>query len=287
MGCSWDRVVLGRTGMRVAPLGLSASFGVGAADVEYAVERGVNYLYWGSMRKDGFGRGIRAVAQRRREDLVLVVQSYSRVGSLIRPSLERALRQLGTEYADFLLLGWWNDLPPRRIVDAARRVVDAGKARHILISSHHRPTFEKLIADPVYGGIMVRYNAAHPGAEGEVFPHLPADLATRPAVVAYTATRWGQLLNKRVLPKDEPAPRGSDCYRFVLSNPHVDVSLIGPKDRAELDEAMAALDRGPMSADELAWMRRIGKAVHAAPTRRAIPSPVELLDRAGRLLSRN
>jgi hypothetical protein len=41
------------------------------------------------------------------------------------------------------------------------------------------------------------------------------------------------------------------------------MSLIGPKNREELDEAMAALDRGPMDADELEWMRRVGKAVRS------------------------
>ena len=44
--------------------------------------------------------------------------------------------------------------------------------RHIMVSCHHRPTFEKFIADPAFDAIMVRYNAAHPGAEREVFPHL-------------------------------------------------------------------------------------------------------------------
>lgn len=39
---------------------------------------------------------------------------------------------------------------------------------------------------------MIRYNAAHPGAEREIFPHL------------------------------------GDCYRFCLSSPYVDVVLTGP-----------------------------------------------------------
>jgi hypothetical protein len=35
------------------------------------------------------------------------------------------------------------------------------------------------------------------------------------------------------------------------------------REQAELDEAMAALDRGPMTADELAWMHRVGDGVRA------------------------
>ena len=39
--------------------------------------------------------------------------------------------------------------------------------------------------------LMVRYNAAHRGAESEVFAALGAN---RQAIIAYTATRWGLLL---------------------------------------------------------------------------------------------
>ena len=117
-------------------------------------------------------------------------------------------------------------------------------------------------------------SAAHPGAEEEVFPKLGAN---PPGVVAYTATRWGDLLNPSLTPEGEATPRASDCYRFALSHPAVQVCLAGPKDRAELDEALCALDRGPMSDEELAWMKRVGLGVkkHARPN----SSAVSLIDR--------
>jgi aryl-alcohol dehydrogenase-like predicted oxidoreductase len=191
----------------------------------------------------------------------------------MRFSVDSALRKLGTDRVDLLGLGWWNDAPPRRILDGALAIQATGKVRHILISSHHRPAFEKLVADPAYGGIMVRYSAAHPGAEKEVFPHL-AD--PRPGVLAFTATRWGTLLDPRLTPEGERTPTATDCYRYVLSSPHVDVSLSGPRNGAELDAAMAALDQGPMSAEELAWMRRVGVVVRRDAKGGA---PVEVLDR--------
>jgi aryl-alcohol dehydrogenase-like predicted oxidoreductase len=258
MACTWEKTTLGGTGVRVSPIGLGASYGVSGKDVDRAIERGVNYLYWGSIQRKDFGQAIRRFAARDRENLVLVVQTYTRVGFLMRPALESALRTLATDYADLLLLGWWNSLPPRRIIDAALRLKEAGRARHIMISCHDRQTFQHFIAAPEYDAIMVRYNAAHPGAEREVFPHLKT---RRAGVVGYTATRWGSLLDPKLIPKGEPAPKPSDCYRFVLSNPNVDVCLAGPKDGEELDGALEALDRGPMDADELAWMKRVGAAV--------------------------
>jgi aryl-alcohol dehydrogenase-like predicted oxidoreductase len=286
MPASWERVVLGRTGLSVCPIGLGASYGMSERDIERACERGVNYLYWGSRRRTGFGRAIRSIARRDRGGLVTVVQSYSRSALGMRASLELALRRLDIEYTDLLLLGWWNQLPPRRIVDAALALCAEGKARHIAVSCHNRPMFEQFIADEAYGAIMVRYNAAHRGAEREVFPHLGSGApGGGPGVVAYTATRWGALLDPKLTPPHEATPRASDCYRFALSNPAVHVCLSGPRNGAELDEALAALDRGPMDDDELAWMRRIGAAVHAAPTTRAWSRPAHLLDTiAGRVL---
>jgi aryl-alcohol dehydrogenase-like predicted oxidoreductase len=276
MPASWDRVTLGRTGLSSSALGLGSSYGIGERDVERAFERGVNYLYWGSARRGGFGRAIRRLAQSHRDDMIVVVQSYARVGLAVRPSLENALRRLRIDHADFLLLGWWNKKPPRRILDAALRLRDEGKVHHLMISCHHRPSFVDYIADPAFGAIMVRYNAAHTGAEREVFPHLGED---PPGVVSYTTTRWGALLDASLVPATEPVPRASDCYRFALTHPGVSLCLAGPKNGAELDEAMAALDRGPMDADELAWMRRVGLGVHAASAARSWRNPAHLFDR--------
>jgi predicted aldo/keto reductase-like oxidoreductase len=264
MGCNWNRVVLGRSAVHSSALGIGSSFGIQSPDLEYAFERGINYFYWGSVRRPGFGRAVRGLAQHHRQQLVIVVQSYTRVGSLMRGSLLSGLRKLGTDYADFLLLGWWNELPPDRILDAARALREEGLARHLMISCHHRPSFRAYAELPDIDAVMVRYNAAHPGAEEEVFPHLGE---APPGVVAYTATRWSDLINPNLTPQGLATPRASDCYRFALSNISVNCCITGPKDRAELDEALCALDRGPMDPDELSWMRRVGTAVkrHARP----------------------
>ena len=63
------------------------------------------------------------------------------------------------------------------------------------------------------------------------------------------------------VPKGERVPTATDCYRYVLSRPEVDVCLMGPANAAQLNEALDALKRGPMSEEELAWMQRVGRAV--------------------------
>jgi len=122
-----EPTTLGWTGLKVGRLGLSASYGMPAAAVEMAFERGMNYLYWGSLRRGAFADALRHLKPQR-ERMVLVVQSYMRMGSLVEGSVERALKAIGYEYADVLLLGWWNGPVWSNVLAAARRLKERGLA---------------------------------------------------------------------------------------------------------------------------------------------------------------
>lgn len=260
---------LGRTGLKVGRLGIGASYGVPARAIEQAFERGANYLYWGSMRTREMTAAIRALAPRHRDRMVIAIQSYSRIGQLVEPSVERGLKQLGLSSADILVLGWWNRPPSRGVMDAALRAKERGLVRFLGISCHRRPSFRDYLAGGRFDLFMVRYNAAHRGAETEVFPFLPP--GGRPGIVSYTATRWGYLMSPRWTPKGEPVPTASDCYRFALSNPNVDLCLTGAANAEQMAHALTALEKGLMSDEELAWMRRVGDFVHRRGKRLPLP----------------
>jgi aryl-alcohol dehydrogenase-like predicted oxidoreductase len=118
----------------------------------------------------------------------------------------------------------------------------------------------RLAEDSPLDLLMIRYNAAHPGAERDIFPHLAR---RQPSIVAYTATSWRKLLKRPAgWDRAEGPMTAGDCYRFCLSSPHVDVVLTGPASAAQLDENFAALGRGPLSPEEDRWMRAFGAAVH-------------------------
>ena len=256
-GETFGHTVLGATGLRVGRLGVAASYGVPAAAVEAAFEHGVNYFYWGTFRRSGFGQAIRNLASQR-DRMVVVIQSYSRVAGLMGWSLERALRALRLNRADVLLLGLWNRPVPERILDAARQLKERGLVRYLAASSHDRPLLRRWVGAREFDVVHFRYNAIHTGAETDIFPYLPSE--NRMGMVAYTATSWKQLLDPKKVPKNEKLPRASDCYRFVLARPEVDVCMTGPSNAAQMEEAMRALSQGPMTEEELAWMRRVGRA---------------------------
>ena len=183
---------------------------------------------------------------------------------LLGVSVRRALRKLEIDSCDVLLLGWWNSAPPQRILDAARRLRDAGTVKHIALSTHHRPLVAELGGPKSdYDVIHVRYNATHRGAEKEVFAQLPEARDSRAGLVAFTATRWGNLLAPVGLPAGVATPTAGDCYRFCLTQRHVDLVMAGAQNEKQVHEALDRLDKGPMSADELKWIQQVGDHVRA------------------------
>ena len=254
------KVSLGRTSLKVSRLGIGSSYGVSERACRLAFDQGVNYFFWGSVRSPGMGRAIRHIGKRERERLVVVLQLYVRSPALASRSVERGLKALGLDYADVLLLGW-HDTPPRQgLLAAVEKLREAGRFRHLGISSHQRPLFREFLQHGKYDLFHVRYNAAHTGAETDLFPYLPEENA--PGIVSFTNTRWGSLLQQKYMPSGETPPTAAECYRFALSNPNVQVALCGPKNDEQMEHALAALSAGPLDGERLAWMRTIGQTVH-------------------------
>ncbi len=259
MSALGEKVVLGRSGLRVSRLGVGSTYGVSESACKRAFDAGVNYFFWGSVRTPAMGAAIRDLARGHRHELVVVLQCYARWPWMVRRSVEQGLRQLGLDHADVLLLGWHETVPSRATLAAVEELKQQGKFRSLGISSHQRSLLRTFASDDRYDVIHIRYNAAHPGAETDVFPHMGD---RPPGVASFTNTRWGDLLRARNMPAGHAPPSVVDCYRFVLSSPHVQVAICGPSTDAEMAESLGVLDRGPMDADEMDRMRRIGAHVH-------------------------
>ena len=258
-----SKVPLGHTGLMVSRIGLGASYGAPTSSYDEAFDRGVNFFYWGSRRRPMMGTTLKRLCATRRDEVVLEIQTYSRSAWLLRRFTERALKRLGTDHADVLLLGWFNSEPAPRILEAARRLKEEGKVRFVALSSHDRKLFPTLLDHDVIDVWHVRYNAVHRGAEAEVWPCLEGkDRAERPGVVSYTNTRWGALCDPKKTPEGERTPTGTDCYRFALTRPEVDLAMAGPDNAEHMAQALAALEAGPMDDEELAWMNRVGDHIY-------------------------
>ena len=258
-----SHTTLGRTGLSVSRLGFGASYLAPAEALEKAFhERGVNYFLWGSGRRAPMRDALRNLVRSQRDRVVIAFQTYNKDGLFMRHFHEKGLRRLGVDHVDLLLLSWMRGIPRGRMLDTALKLKEEGKVRYLGISTHNRPLAGRIAADPdsPIDAVMIRYNAAHVGAEQDLFPHIPESNA--PGIIAFTATRWGQLVNPKKMPPGEEPLTAADCYRFALSNLHVDVCMTGPKTADELEGGMKALDLGPLSGEEMERVRRIGKYVY-------------------------
>ncbi len=245
---------------KVHRLGLATNYGLDEAGIAAAMERGLNYLFWTRTARKLTKAAKSALAQNRENFVVAAGPTLGFFKGSVRAGAERALKALGTDYLDVYQLYWlgtmsaWTDATVSELVE----LKEEGKVRALGISIHDRVRAGKLAEDSPLDLFMIRYNAAHPGAERDIFPHLAK---RKPSVVAYTATDWRRLLKAPRGWKGK-VPTAGDCYRFCLTSPHVDVTLCGPSSVAQLDENLRALERGAMEAEELAWMKEFGAAVH-------------------------
>jgi aryl-alcohol dehydrogenase-like predicted oxidoreductase len=261
---------------RSPPLGLASlslpafgrrTAGLTADDVERAFhERGVNtFLTHYLMREicEGVRRLIRAG---HREKLVLVSEVGWPFPGSARRSLQRHLKLLETDHLDVWLFGWvrkrWH---VRHAVWAEMtRLRTSGMTRAIGVSAHDRRLAAALAGDLPVDVLMVRYNAAHRGAEADVFAPLAALGDQRPGIIAYTATRWGMLLQPHPARGFAQAMTGAECYRFVLGHPMVDLVWCAARSGAELEEDVSGVSSGPLAPQRLVEVLRFGDAVHEA-----------------------
>ncbi|MCP4680780.1 MAG: hypothetical protein GY864_00425 [Desulfobacterales bacterium] len=196
-----------------------------------------------------------------RDKLVVAIHTYARTGLLTEAFFRRTLRDMGLDQADVMILGWHNRRPSSKLVERALALKEKGLFRFLGMSGHNRPLFPKLAGSGNFDLFHIRYNAAHRGAETEVFPSLSGE--DQSGIVTYTATRWGHLLSPKKMPPGEPVAKPTDCYRFVMSNPAVDVCLCGPKNLDQMQAAFPALDLGPLSPEDMDRMTRIGDHIHS------------------------
>src|SRR5262249_22445790 len=148
-----------------------------------ALDRGMNYVYF-TYFSGKLVKPLRDAFRRGRDGMVVAASPGATwFGGSVRRGAERALKRLGTDYLDVFLLGWlgvysaWTEGTLREM----RHLKESGKVRALGVSIHDRERAGKLAADSPLDLLMIRYNAAHPGAEKDIFPHLDK---RHPAVVA-------------------------------------------------------------------------------------------------------
>ncbi len=234
-------------------------------DVLHAIGRGVNFLNWCGV-PDALSRTVAGLGERRRQVRVCV-QFEARTAADAERELHQILGELHTDFVDVLTFyyveepaEWQEIIGPGGALEHCHRAQRAGRVGLLGLTTHQRRLAAAAAESGLLDLLMIRYNAAHRGAEEEIFP---VAAARAMPVVVYTCLRWGALL--RATPDDPPGfvvPPAPAWYRFALQEPAVSVALMAPENRAELDEDLAVLEAaGPLPAEEYACLAEHGRRV--------------------------
>jgi aryl-alcohol dehydrogenase-like predicted oxidoreductase len=235
--------------------------------VRRACDGGINYFFFYGPGNKSFIEELAALVRRKRKQIIVATGSGSRRLEGLRAARRKLTRLLGIEVIDVYFIEYVHpgDNPDlmfgkNGILDELSQWKANGWVRFVGATAHDRSLARRLAADLRVDVLMHRFNMAHRKAAREVFP---AAAKTRTPIVAFTATRWGTLLEPRADWPDQP-PTASDCYRYCLTQPAVHVVLTAPRSLAELEQNLKVLELPPMSRTELGKWERFGDLVYGA-----------------------
>lgn len=307
-----EYTTLGRTGLRVSVAGLGCGgfsrlgLGTGKSEadaigiIRAALDLGVNLFDTAAAygTEPVLGKALRGV---KREQVVICTKAPFGISNpdatpdKAVASLDRSLRELGTDYIDVYQL---HGVAPRGyahaldvIAPALLREKEKGKFRHLGITetAPGDPTHEMIgraCPDGVWEVVMVAFHMMHQNARDAVFPltrqygvgtllmFAVRNIFSRPERLAQTMR---ELAEQGKLPReiaDDPDPLGflvheggagsiiDAAYRFVRHEPGVDVVLFGTGDVGHLNTNVESLLKPPLpEADRDKLARLFGHLV--------------------------
>ena len=289
----FSRRRLGKTGLQVSPLGIGGGNGLESRDLLYAFERGINYFFFSSdlhhVNYQHSADALRTLCRKDssvRDQVVLATVSYVDDSSKLVAAILDQFGELGIDYIDVFHWGWiLAEHDVATLLHSARELHEGGSvtqqyrmlevlgqaqsinaellrrglAHYVGMSFHSLRAACSVIGE--IDVMMLRYNLANTRAEQHIVPLLSGDKESDPGMVVFNTAHEG-IFRLHMPPPGYPAglrvPSVPDCYRFALSQPWVDVVLTGVANRQEIDQALAALEQGPLSEDEIAFYREYG-----------------------------
>jgi aryl-alcohol dehydrogenase-like predicted oxidoreductase len=266
-----------RIGFGGAPLGLANYLGhfdpgdardrsAMFAAIEVALEGGINYSdtapgYGGGASERVLGEALRGVDSSGGRPLFVATKvSYggevgdSRGGTDVRASLEASLERLGRSHVDLLQIhgdSFTTEqtdaiLAPGGVAEQLHSVKAEGLTRHVgFTTEDNNDSVYRLIRSGAFDTVQLCYNLLfqHPydptrpfGSLLEARRHGLGTLTMR-TTTSGTFQRWVSMVN----PTDT-FDYSSALVQFVLSNPHVDVALVGMRDPDVVRANLAVAD---------------------------------------------
>ena len=227
-----------------------------------AFEAGINYFFFYDISHENLLNGLKPIVATQREQVLIATGSDDRDLGKLRQYLEQVRRYLNVDVIDVFFAEY---VTPNEDIAQTWAVLDElwawkerGLIRYVGATTHNRALALELIKSDRTEVLMHRYNMAHRKAEEQVFPM--AQQAGIP-VIAFTCTRWGQLLKGHPDWQGE-IPTAADCYRYALHQKAVHLALTAPKTQAQLEENLSVLHAPQLTPEAVARWQDYGALVY-------------------------
>jgi uncharacterized protein len=269
----------GRTGKRISVLGFGGMRFKAIDDHDTCVEMmleaakaGVNYFdtapdYFGVRSETVFGKGF-AELSRRGIPFFSSTKTFQSTEAAIRRELDAQLKRLGRDSVDFYHV-WcvttpanWEQRKKDGVVSTFRKLKGEGLIGHICVSSHLiGEEIRELLMEGVFEGVLFGYSAYNFNAREKAFEAICSHdlgcvvmnplgggiIPQNPALFDFLRTR-----------PEETAVQAA--LRFLFSQKRISCALVGFGSKAEIAEAVAAVDGFvPVAVSEIARIKaRLG-----------------------------
>jgi aryl-alcohol dehydrogenase-like predicted oxidoreductase len=262
---STNRCLTTLDGTPASCLGLAAGLKQDSRCVRRAFAGGINYFFFYGPGSTSFIAELAALVRGKRERIIVATGSGSRRIEGLRSSRRKLATLLGIELIDVFFIEYVHPGDNPDVMFGKNGVLDelsqwkaSGWVRFVGATAHDRTIAKRLAADSRVDVLMHRFNMAHRKAAREVFP--TAKQVQTP-IVAFTATRWGTLLEPNADWPGSP-PTAVDCYRYCLAHPPVQMVLTAPRSLTELEHNLDVLKLPSMSEKERGKWERFGDLVY-------------------------
>jgi predicted aldo/keto reductase-like oxidoreductase len=248
--------VLGKTGLKVAPVGYGVGFTPDPSVIARALDLGVNYYDTARDYAQGNSERLLGLALKgQRDKVVLVSKSMARSKAQLLSDIDESLKTLGTDHVDVYLMHA-KDSPaaiPAEVVDTLDSIKKQGKTRFIGVSTHdpnaivdHILTLGKLDV------VLITYSFAMGATRDAAIAKLRDAGIGVVAMKVMGAASSGGAGARGGIPAIKPMPtkEGSlAALKWVFKNPGIAAAIPYMRDTEQLEMNIRAMTE-PLTSQE-------------------------------------
>jgi len=225
--------LLGRTGLRVNAIGFGG-IPIQRVSEEKAIrvvrrcyELGINYFDTArgyTTSEERIGKALQGV----RDEVILATKSHARTKKELLENLEMSLANLRTDHIDVYQLhnvsseeAWGKITSPDGALEGLYEARDAGRAKHIGVTSHSPELLTKIVEEEIFETAMIPFNYLATEPEKRLLP-----LCRRKGVGTVIMKPFG----------GGAFSDANTALKYVLANKAVDIVIPGMMSEAEVEE---------------------------------------------------